>query len=531
MADAAPTAGLTLLLSALAGRRGRVQWAPPPDASETPRPARAVIDDGHVLLPESLAPALHAAAIAHAAAHWLFSTPHQPAAALAPISRIVIGSIEDARAEHLLAERLPGVARWFQAALAQHRPEGLGFADLLARMSRVLWLPGAMDLNPWVQKARDKVQQVVAAHGWHDAAALRQVAAVLANDLGQMRVRLDPATYVEPTPYRDDNSWLWQHAATSSEAQALDGGGTAGRPPPEDAQPTPVRQRVWHYPEWDHRTHHLRADWCTLMEHLPAHARTPLTPAPPLCTHPPLHLPQARSARVRLRRQAAGDALDIEACVRFVSDRRQGAVHEPRVFQRQLRRTVSTAVLVLMDLSASTGDALPGGATMLALEQAAALLLARATAQPRRQLAVHGFSSDTRHAVRYLRVLDFSDEPTQAQARLHGITPQHSTRLGAALRHAAALLAAQPAEQRLLLVLTDGAPSDIDVADARYLVEDARHAALAARRRGIETACLATDPAAEDALVRMFGRRFTRIAQNPRQLPAQLLALFQHLAR
>ena len=144
---------------------------------------------------------------------------------------------------------------------------------------------------------------------------------------------------------------------------------------------------------------------------------------------------------------------------------------------------------------------------------------------------MHGFSSDTRHAVRYLRLLDFGDEPAQAESRLQGIAPQHSTRLGAALRHAAALLAAQPAEQRLLLVLTDGAPSDIDVADARYLVEDARHAALAARRRGIETACLATDPAAEDALVRMFGRRFTRIAQNAPQLPAQLLALFQHLAR
>lgn len=529
MADAAPAAGLTLLLSALAGRPGRVQWAPPSDTSETPRPVRAVIDDGHVLLPESLAPGLHAAAIAHAAAHWLSSTPHQPAAGLTPISRIVIGSIEDARAEHLLAERLPGVARWFQAALAQHRPEGLGFADLLARMSRALWLPDAMDLNPWVQKAREKVQQVVAAHGWHDAAALRQVAAVLANDLGQMRVRLDPATYIEPTPFRDDNSWLWQHAATSSEAQALDAGGPAGRPPPRDAPSVPMHQRVWHYPEWDHRTHHLRADWCTVMEQPPALATVPAQA--PRRAHAPLHLPQGRSARVRLRRQQAGDVLDIEACVRFVSDRRQGAVHEPRVFQRHLRRSVPAAVLVLMDLSASTGDALPGGATMLALEKAAALLLARATAQLRRRLAVHGFSSDTRHAVRYLRLLDFGDEPAQAESRLQGIAPQHSTRLGAALRHAAALLAAQPAEQRLLLVLTDGAPSDIDVADARYLVEDARHAALAARRRGIETACLATDSAAEDALVRMFGRRFTRVAQNPRQLPAQLLALFQHLAR
>ena len=381
MADAAPATGLTLLLCALAGRPGRVQWAPPSDTSETPRPARAVIDDGHVLMPSSLAPGLHAAAIAHAAAHWLYSTPHQPVAGLTPISRIVIGSIEDARAEHLLAERLPGVAPWFQAALAQHRPEGLGFADLLARMSRALWLPDAMDLNPWVQKAREKVLQVVSAHGWHDAVALRHVAAVLANDLGQMRVRLDPATYVEPTPFRDDNSWLWQHAATSSEAQALDVGGPAGRPPPGDAPPVPTRQRVWHYPEWDHRTHHLRADWCTVMEHLPA--PTALAAQAPRRAHAPLHLPQGRGARVRLLRQPAGDGLDIEACVRFVSDRRQGAVHEPRVFQRQLRRSVSAAVLVLMDLSASTGDALPGGGTMMALEKAAAMLLARATAQPR----------------------------------------------------------------------------------------------------------------------------------------------------
>ena len=81
------------------------------------------------------------------------------------------------------------------------------------------------------------------------------------------------------------------------------------------------------------------------------------------------------------------------------------------------------------------------------------------------------------------------------------------------------------------LVLTDGAPSDIDVADPRYLVEDARHAVREARRRGVELACLATDPQAEAALGRMFGRRYIRIVQTPERLPAQLVALHERLAR
>lgn len=529
MGDAASTTGWTLLLKALSGRAGQVQWARPSDDAAAPRAARPVISDTHLLLPEGLDGALCAPAVAHAAAHGLFSTPHQPVAGLKPISRIVMGSIEDARVEHLLAERLPGVAHWFRSALARHRPEGLGFADLLARMSRALWLPDAVDPNPWVHKARDSVRQVVELHGWRDAAALRRVAAVLANDLGQMRVRLDLATYAEPTPYRDDNSWLWQDEATRTDTQALDtGAGAGGDPPPADAPPVAASQRTWTYPEWDHRTHHLRADWCTVYEHSCA-APLDVPPAP----HPqaPLRLPRSRGPRVRLPRQAVGDALDLEACVRFAAERRQGAVHEPRVFQRHLRRHASGAVLVLMDLSASTGDALPGDTTMLALEQQAALLLARAAAPQHRRLALHGFSSDTRHAVRYLRLLDFGEPLGEAHARLRAVVPRHSTRLGAALRHAAELLAAQPVEQRLLLVLTDGAPSDIDVADPRYLVEDTRQAVRAARRRGIEIACLATDPAAEAALVRMFGRRFMRMAQTPQHLPAQLVALLQHLAR
>ena len=398
-------------------------------------------------------------------------------------------------------------------------------------MSRALWDEGWVDPNPWVHKARDSVREVVATQGWTNAAALRRVGAVLANDLGQMRVRLDLATYAEPTAYRDDNSWLWQHEATSTDAQALEAAPANPRPDSGQAAPAiPESPRIWTYPEWDHRTHHLRANWCTVLEHVVGVAACPPLQHREGAT-PLLRLPWARRHRQRVRRQLHGEALDLEACVRFAADRRQGSVDEPRLFQRQVRRRVSAAVLVLLDLSASTGDALPGGSSMLALEKQAARLLAHAATVQGRRVAVHGFSSDTRHAVAYQHLLDFGEPLAEAEARLQAAVPRHSTRLGAALRHAAALLAVQPAEQRLLLVLTDGAPSDIDVADPRYLVEDARHAVREARRRGVELACLATDPQAEAALGRMFGRRYIRIVQTPERLPAQLVALHERLAR
>jgi nitric oxide reductase activation protein len=107
--------------------------------------------------------------------------------------------------------------------------------------------------------------------------------------------------------------------------------------------------------------------------------------------------------------------------------------------------------------------------------------------------ALHGFSSNTRHAVRYERLLDFATAiDARALAHLHAVPARHSTRLGAALRHATRGLLARPEPRRLLLVLTDGAPSDVDVVDARHLVEDARHAVQAARRAEVDVMCLAT---------------------------------------
>ena len=134
---------------------------------------------------------------------------------------------------------------------------------------------------------------------------------------------------------------------------------------------------------------------------------------------------------------------------------------------------------MLLDLSESANDlAAPGGPTVLDLEKRAALLLAGSLAGSGDGVAVHGFSSDTRAAVDYVRLLDFGESPLgPAAGRVEAARARHSTRLGAALRHAGELALRADAERHAIVVVTDGEPSDVDVHDPRYLVEDARRRA------------------------------------------------------
>jgi hypothetical protein len=104
----------------------------------------------------------------------------------------------------------------------------------------------------------------------------------------------------------------------------------------------------------------------------------------------------------------------------------------------------------------------------------------------------------------------------------------YSTRMGAAMRHAAHYLAAQKAEKKLLLVLTDGQPADVDVHDERLLIEDARKSVGELDQQGIFTYCISLDRKADDYVGDIFGRRYTvidNIERSAGALPELFMAL------
>jgi nitric oxide reductase activation protein len=103
--------------------------------------------------------------------------------------------------------------------------------------------------------------------------------------------------------------------------------------------------------------------------------------------------------------------------------------------------------------------------------------------------------------------------------------------MGAAIRHATAALARRPQRRRLLLVVTDGEPADVDVRDPSYLRQDARKAVEAAARQGVQTFCLSLDPRADDYVSRIFGGRHYRVIDRVERLPETLPMLYAALTR
>lgn len=531
-------AALALLARGLAGIDVEVQTLPG---------ARAVLTDRRLLLPESAGgPGLRRVMVAHAVAHLRHSQPARPAHTLRPMGIAIVSAIEDARVERLLCRDFPGLHGWFAASLPPAPdPLDLGFAALVSRMDRLLLLPASQDDNHWVNKARCLFEEAAASAGLEDYNAFRAIASVLANDLGQMRVRFEPRDYTVPAPWRDDNSYLWDFGEAEvppDEAIALQQSGARPPPPSDAGEATPLEAEGdmelgrYTYPEWDRKLERLRPDWCTVIEKLPVwQGLSPAREEAALNGEriQPLAPPRARhlDRTHRLRRQWEGDDIDLNAAIEVLVDRRLRLRPDARLFMRAGKGPRPSSVLVLLDLSASANDPGAHAASLLDIEKQAALLLAASNARGIDRLAIHGFSSNTRAEVYYYRLLE-SGRPLDVPARamIGAVRGRYSTRMGAALRHAAALMREEPPGQRAVLLVTDGAPSDIDVHDPRYLIEDARQAVAEAHEAGVRAACIAVDGAADAYVRRIFGWRNYCIADDARSLPARLARMSARLA-
>jgi len=129
-------------------------------------------------------------------------------------------------------------------------------------------------------------------------------------------------------------------------------------------------------------------------------------------------------------------------------------------------------------------------------------------------------------------VKDFGERNgAEVRGRVAALQPEGFTRMGAAIRHASALLARQGARHRLLLILSDGKPNDEDQYQGRYAVEDTRQAVAEARAAGIFPFCLTVDVKAADYLPRIFGRAGHMILHHPEHLPTALLNVVRGLLR
>ena len=288
-------------------------------------------------------------------------------------------------------------------------------------------------------------------------------------------------------------------------------------------------------PEWDCRGQRYRPAHCHL-HYLEAREITPQ----PL----PEHLrPQARRLRSQfaalaparrwLKAQPEGSELDMDAWVRTQADRRSGTHGDDnRIYQAQVAQERDLACLVLADLSLSTDAHANDHQKVIDVIRDSLLLFAEALSETGDRFSLCGFSSLKRGHVRFHELKAF-DRPYDdlARGRVQAIRPGYYTRLGAAIRHSSSLLARQPSQQRLLLILSDGKPHDLDIYEGRYGIEDTRKSIQEAREQGVRPFCVTIDREGASYLPHMFGAQGFTLLHRADELSQRLPLLYAQLTR
>ena len=237
-----------------------------------------------------------------------------------------------------------------------------------------------------------------------------------------------------------------------------------------------------------------------------------------------------RPRRVRLSRQRDGDDLDLTAYVTIFADHRAGQPGDDRLYTAERPGRRDLGITLLIDVSASTDAWVAGNARIIDVEKEALVVLLEALDALGDCHAVLGFSGHGPEAVRVFVIKRFDEQVgTEVRRRIAALEPDRYTRAGAAIRHATMLLAAQPVRHRLLLMLSDGKPNDVDEYEGRYGVEDTRQAVAEARLQGIVPFCLTVDREAPAYLPKIFGRGGYALLRRPELLPSALMEVVRCL--
>jgi nitric oxide reductase NorD protein len=528
---------------------------------------------------------LYRAQAAHLAAHICYTRSAISAEQLSQAQMFFIALVEDARVEYCAAQDFPGLKRLWQRLLEIEHTGAVEHetVKMLEHFALMLHDPavksGDEALNGLTEQFHANIAHNRMDNGfvWHLGMELYNLFAAR-REVPSLRILQSMRT-----PYRDDNRFVWEFEEFSFDEHGTEYIPASQRQvrrtvsavemanevdcelagddaqeiwtcpteffPYEDAgEATASYNDMWgkepvsdpfHYEEWDYQVQLFRPDWATVYERRPSRGDPDeveriLTRHRPIAHRIKQIIDLLTPAGVqRVRNMEDGDEIDLNAAVDAMIAIRMGEQPNPRITMRNVIKNRDLAVTVLLDLSESTNETVEGSdKTVLELTREAATLVATAISGIGDPFAIHGFASDGRHDVQYYRFKDFRQRfDDDAKARLAGMKGGLSTRMGAAMRHAAQLLLKQPERRKLLLLVTDGEPADIDERDPQHLRMDTRKAVEELAGKGIMTYCLTLDANADAYVKRIFGANNYTIVDHVDRLPEKLPTLFASLTR
>jgi len=341
----------------------------------------------------------------------------------------------------------------------------------------------------------------------------------------------------------------------------------------EDGGPlTAVEPDTYTYPEWDFRANEYKPDWCMIHEKImtdgePNFFRDTLADNASLVSQIKrqfeLVIPEMYRKQKRLE---DGEEHDLDAVLEAVIDLHAGVSPDEKLYWRRNKNERSVAVAFLLDMSASTAEAIDEakkpsddwGAPddpveymvwlrsrrsegmrrtykrIVDVEKEGITLLVNSLETLGDMYGIFGFSGYGRENVEFYTIKSLDEKFTDiVPRRIDRIAPLHATRMGPAIRHTTAKLAEVDARSRFLFLISDGRPQDRGYSregvEKEYAVHDTRQALVEARQAGITPFCLTVDKAGHDYMKTMMDDFSYEVLPDISLLPIRLPQLYRNL--
>ncbi len=289
---------------------------------------------------------------------------------------------------------------------------------------------------------------------------------------------------------------------------------------------------VYVYPEWNYRKKAYQPNHCRVLtgihEQEGDHAAID-EPTRRRIRRVRRQFEALRPRREWLRGQVDGNELDMDAVVRAHCDFSATGDSSAGLYMSTRPQARDLAISILIDVSLST-EAWVADRRVIDIEKEALLVLAHGLASVGDDYSIQSFTSQLRQRVWVNTVKNFDEDMSETiERRIAALKPGHYTRMGPAIRHAAFELSKRPNRHRLLLVLSDGKPSDNDYYEGRYAIEDTRRAILDARQQELKVYGVTIDQDAQDYIAHVFGRGSYAMVHKPEHLSQALPGIYRHI--
>ena len=268
----------------------------------------------------------------------------------------------------------------------------------------------------------------------------------------------------------------------------------------------------------------------------------------------------------KVKRVIDGEDLDLDAAIEASVEWRSGITPSEKVWWRRSKLQRDVAVVFLVDMSASTAEAIEEGRQtaddqsapddpveymmwlrtrreglvrrhhkrIIDLEKESMVLLIQALESIGDTYGIYGFSGYGRENVEFYVIKDINETfDDKVKRHVDKITPMHATRMGPAIRHATTILNGKDAKTKVLFLISDGRPQDRGYSregvEKEYAVHDTHMALVEARRKAIIPFCLTVDKAGHDYLKTMCGDMNYEVLADIWSLPSRLPQLYKRL--